>query len=396
MSRVTASRAELGQFGPYWVVERIASGGMAEIFKVYRDNWPDQAFALKRIRPDCDDDVEFRKMLMDEAKICSLLNHENIASVVEVVEVEGQLGLILQYVDGVDLGRLKRFARETRQDFSLEASVHIVREILEGLDYAHNIKDEQGDYLNVVHRDVSPGNVMVDVDGRVRLVDFGIARAQNRLAKTEAGNVKGKFRYMAPEQIKGHITTASTDVYSTALVLWELLAGKRIYDDVGVAQLMIRVANADLPTLEDARPGLPASIDVVFRKATELDPKNRYQSARAFADALDSALVEYDSERCRHDLRRLLIGARCLDQERGLGHAVVRARIAAENNLEDAIMNALQSPDRVERVLLERHQVVEAEPLRRSERRLARLFAEVDAPTHELPPQSTLGRSTVS
>ncbi|MBK8013842.1 MAG: serine/threonine protein kinase [Deltaproteobacteria bacterium] len=394
---MTSSRSELGQFGPYWVVERIASGGMAEIFKVYRDNWPDQAFALKRIRPDCDDDVEFRKMLMDEAKICSLLNHENIASVVEVVEVEGQLGLILQYVDGVDLGRLKRFARETRQDFSLEASVHIVREILEGLDYAHNIKDEQGDYLNVVHRDVSPGNVMVDVDGRVRLVDFGIARAQNRLAKTEAGNVKGKFRYMAPEQIKGHITTACTDVYSTALVLWELLAGKRIYDDVGVAQLMIRVANADLPTLEDARPGLPASMDLVFRKATELDPRDRYQSARAFADALDSALIEYDSERCRSDLRRLLIGARCLDQERGLGHAVVRARIAAENNLEDAIMNALQSPDRVERVSLERHQVLEAEPLRRSERRVASLLAHGEPLTHEVSPRATtLGPSTAS
>jgi serine/threonine-protein kinase len=184
----------------------------------------------------------------------------------------------------------------------------------------------------------------------VKIVDFGIARAQNRLAKTEAGNVKGKFRYMSPEQIKGDVTGPATDVYSTAICLWELLAGKRIYDEVSVAQLMIKVANAQVPSLNDARRGLPRNLHKVFKKATALKEAERYASARAFADALDSALAEYDAERCRRELESLVREAQQKESRGRFEQAVARARIAAENDLEDAILSALEDPDRVERV----------------------------------------------
>jgi serine/threonine-protein kinase len=353
-------RGELERFGPYRVIERIASGGMAEIYKVVHRAAPNEPYALKRIRPDCDEDPEFRRMLMDEAKIASILNHPNISGVLEVVLEDGHLGLILDFVDGHDLGALKKHLRDRDTTFSLELCIHIVKKVLDGLDYAHNAKDADDEYLNIVHRDISPGNVMVNIHGQVKIVDFGIARAQNRLAKTEAGNVKGKFRYMSPEQIKGDFTGPATDVYSTAVLLWELLAGKRIYDDVSVAQLMIRVANAQVPSLNDARRGLPKSLHKVFRKATALEAGERYASARAFADALDSVLHEYDSERCRRELENLVREVKQRETTGKFQQAVARARIAAENDLEDAILSALEDPDRVEKFGGEAHR---AEPI---------------------------------
>ncbi len=358
----TAERrtGDLDRFGPYTIVERIASGGMAEIYKVRHDARPDVTLALKCIRSDCDDDIEFRRMLMDEAKIASHLDHPNINRVVEVVQHGDTLGLILELVDGVDLGRLKRHLKDKEAQLPLDVVIHVIREVLEGLDAAHNAKDENGEYLEVVHRDVSPGNVMIDVVGNTRLVDFGIARAQNRLAKTEAGNVKGKFRYMAPEQIRGDGVGTRSDVYSTAILLWELLSGTRIFDDQGVAQLMIRVANAHVPSLDEARPGLPKSLFKVFKRATALDPEDRYASARAFAEALDSVLLEYDSRKCKRYLAQLVRQCSEKDTRAGFSRAVARARFAAESDLEDAILSALETPDRVERV--DPEDSVQAEP----------------------------------
>jgi eukaryotic-like serine/threonine-protein kinase len=352
---VSDRRADLDRFGSFVVVEKIASGGMAEIYKAHLEG-TDECVALKRIRPDCDDDPEFRKMMLDEAKIASLLEHPNIARVLGVEACGDQLGLILEYVDGLDLGRLKKVVRDTKAELGLEVAIHVVREVLEALDFAHNVKDEHGEYLNVVHRDISPGNVMIDVLGRVRLVDFGIARAQNRLAKTEAGNVKGKFRYMAPEQIKGLSVGPYTDVYSTAILLWELLTGRRIYDEASVGQLMIKVAAGDVPSLREACGDLPRALYAVFARATALEPSDRYASARAFADALDSVLFEYDAGRCRRELADLVIAARTSDRQKGFERAKVRARFAAErdtDDLEDALLRALESPDRVERVKID-------------------------------------------
>lgn len=342
-------RGDLDRFGSYSVLEKIATGGMAELYKVRRPS-DGQLFTLKCIRADCEEDSEFRNMLRDEAQITRTLLHPNINRVVDVVEDSGQLGLILEFVDGLDTGRLRRHLNKHGKNLSLATVVHLVREVLEGLDYAHHAKGEDGEYLNVVHRDVSPGNVMVDTAGAVKLVDFGIARAQNRLAKTEVGNVKGKFRYMAPEQIRGDAVGSGTDVYATAIFMWELLAGARIYDDVGVAQLMIRVANAHVPSLDEAQPGLPKTLHKVYAKATELKPEDRFTSASAFAHALDSVLLEYDPEACRRELSELVTSACRKDSLDKFDRAVARARIAAEHDLEGAILSALEEPDRVERV----------------------------------------------
>ncbi len=343
-------RGDIDRFGPYIVVDSIATGGMAQIYKVRHQSDPSSAFALKCIRPDCADDPEFRRMLLDEARITGRLDHPNINRVVEVVRSEGRVALLLEHVEGVDLVGLKRYLKSRSKVLALPLVLYIMREVLDALDFAHRAEGSNGVPLNIVHRDVSPGNVMIDIHGRVVLIDFGIAHAQGRLSQTEVGSVKGKFRYMAPEQIKGAAVGAAADIFAAGVMLWELLSGRRIHDDVPVAQLMMRVANAEVPTLSEARDGLPADLGKAFARATMLLPEERYASAAEFSQALAEFAVDDDFEECRLELGRYALEGSSVDHRKSYGQAVIRARMVAEHDLEGAILDALDKPDRIERV----------------------------------------------
>ena len=343
-------RGDLDRFGPYVVVDSIATGGMAQIYRVRHEDDPSTEFALKCIRPDCDDDPEFRRMLLDEARITGQLEHPNINRVLEVVRSEGRVALLMEHVNGIDLVGLKRFLRQRGSLLPMPLVVHILREVLHALDYAHRATAPDGMPLNIVHRDVSPGNVMVDIRGRVILIDFGIARAHGRLSQTEVGSVKGKFRYMAPEQIKGAAVSAAVDIYAAGVLMWELMSGRRIYDDVPVAQLMMRVANADNPPLDEARDGLPEALGRAYARATSLAPEARFLSAVDFAFALEDIVGDVDDDANAEVLAQYALQASSADYRKSYHQAVARARMAAENDLEGAILDALEEPDRVERV----------------------------------------------
>jgi len=348
MDDLHSLRAGIVRFGPYRVVEQLAGGGMAEIYLVRAPS--ERLFALKLIRADRSDDAEFREMLVDEAKIASRLAHPNIARVIEIAEHDGQVGLILEFVDGIDLIRAQRVLRERGVPLSIEAAVALWIGVLEGLDFAHNVRDEAGALLHVVHRDVSPGNIMIDVDGRPRLVDWGIARAKNRAAHTDAGHVKGKFRYMAPEQISGLAVGPAADLYSSAMTFWELLANARIYDEVELPQLMLKVSKADVPDLDRARAGVPRGLLASWRAATHRDPERRPRSCLALADDLRGLGILRDGDRVREELAGIAIAARVSDGKRGYEKAVRRVKSLASADLEGALLRALESPDRVERV----------------------------------------------
>jgi len=351
-------------FGEYRVAEKIAGGGMAEIFRVLKDDDDSNPYALKLIRADRADDPDFRQMLIDEAKIASRLTHPNIARVMELHVSDGQLGLILQHVDGIDLVRAEAVLRERGEPLQTDAAILLALEALDALEFAHQVRDDSGELLNVVHRDVSPGNIMIDLEGRIRIVDWGIARAKNRVAHTEAGHVKGKFRYMAPEQITGQDVGPATDVYSLAVTFWEVLAGHRIYDDDDLPQLMMRVSKGDLPSLGSARGGLSKELHAVFKKATARDPQKRYRSARAFADALEEVGILQDVDRARARLRDVALSARLRDQRKNYERAVRKVRDASNvDELEGALMRALEEPDRVERVDVEEQALLHADRL---------------------------------
>lgn len=357
-------RRETTSFGAYRILEKIAGGGMAEIYKVRRDDEPSELYALKLVRADRSDDPEFRQMLIDEAKIASRLRHPNIARVIELQEHSGELGLILQYVAGIDLIRAARALRERDEVLRLDAALYLLLEVLAGLEFAHQVRDDQGELLHVVHRDVSPGNIMIDVDGHVRIVDWGIARAKNRVAQTDVGHVKGKFRYMAPEQITGQAVGPAADIYSAMITFWELLANERAYDETELPQLMMKVSRGEAPRLEDARPGLPKKLLQVYKKATHKDPTRRYDSAGDLADDIEALELIGSIEEARARLRRLAVGARLADGRRRYERAVRDAKVSAsKDDLEGALLRALQEPDRVERVDLDDSQPVPAERL---------------------------------
>lgn len=345
-----------GSFGPYRVIQKLAGGGMAEIFLVAHQDLPDKLFCLKKIRSDRDEDDSFHTMLLDEARIAARLTHPNIARVLGKVEHGGHLGLLLEYVDGIDLIRMQRAFSERQSQLGLDVAVHLILEVLEGLEFAHNVRDDDGEALHIVHRDISPGNVMIDVEGRVRIIDWGIARARRRISQTEAGNVKGKFRYMAPEQIAGQTVGPFTDVYAAAMVLWEILANRRIFDKLELGEMMMRVSQAKCPSLDEARAGLPSMLHDVYRKATTRSPESRFQSAKEFAEALRRVPLEIDPAACRVRLKKATYAARLLEGRRGYERAVEQARRlfqenqeTEESHLEGALMRALEEPDRVEK-----------------------------------------------
>lgn len=356
-------------FGPYRVVSKIAGGGMAEVYKVFHEARPHDPLALKIIRPDKSDDGSFRRMLVDEAKIAGRLKHPNIARVLGLHESDGTLGLILEFVEGIDLIQVQAVLRERQMRFPLPVALHLLQQVLLGLDFAHNVKDERGEALQVVHRDVSPGNIMVDVRGHVRIVDWGIARAKNRGAFTDAGQVKGKFRYMAPEQITGKNVGPFTDVYAAALTFWELLAGQRIYDHLDVPQLMMVVSKGDAPPLVDARADVPSELIAVYEHATARSPERRYQTAGEFLAALKAVPIGIDVEMAQDRLSQLPGAARFLDTRKGYERAVLQAKSAAtEADLEGAVLRALEEPDRVERVDVDWQALKQAERVRAMER----------------------------
>jgi len=358
-------------FGPYRVAEKLAGGGMAEVYKVYHEARPNDPLALKLIRQDKNDEGAFRHMLVDEAKIAGRLRHPNIARVLGLHEADGELGLILEYVDGIDLVQAQSVLRERQNRFTLPVAVYVLRQVLEGLDFAHNLKDEQGEPLQIVHRDVSPGNVMIDVVGRVRIVDWGIARARRRdpMTMTDAGQVKGKFRYMAPEQITGKAVSPCTDVYAAAVTFWEIVAGKRIYDELDVPKLMMVVSRGDAPALTDARADVPSELADVYARATARNPDRRFQTAREMLDALDKLTMKIDVDQAKQRLAQLPMAARLLDGRKGYERAVLMAKSAAtEGDLEGALLRALEEPDRVEHVEVDWNALDEAERLRQARR----------------------------
>ena len=342
-----ARRSDLHRFGRLVVLDKLATGGMAEVFKVSDPERPGACLALKRVRSDWDEDPSYRRMLLEEAQLVRRLDHGNVARVFETVEHEGRLGVLMELVEGIDLERLLRIRRRGGSAaFPVEVAVYALGQLLEGLDFVHDARDEGGRYLNVVHRDVSPGNVMIDACGKVKLVDFGIAKAAGSVASTEAGNVKGKFRYMAPEQIRGEAPEPATDVYAAGLVLWEMLAGVRIYEGIGIAHLMLNVANGKVPDLREHRPDLPEGVYAALDRATAAKAEDRFPSAKAFQEALAAAVFELSEPACRDTLSEWVRAARASESKQGLERALERAKGVA-SGLEDAILAALEEPDRV-------------------------------------------------
>jgi TonB family protein len=293
------------RFGQYEILERIASGGMAELFRARRSGVEgfQKIVAIKKILPHIAGDEEFMTMFADEAKLAAQLSHPNIVHIFDLGKIEGGGYFIaMEHVEGRDLRSILHLSRETGRNVPVPLAVSIVSKVAAALDYAHRRRADDGTDLHIVHRDVSPQNILVSTDGDIKLCDFGIAKATSKVSRTESGALKGKIPYMSPEQAWGREVDRRSDIYSLGSVLFEMLAGRKLFS-----------GDSDLEVLEKVRAGLvvaPSSLnrevtpalDTVVLKALAPDPAGRYSSASDLLRDLEAVLRTYEPPPSSGDL----------------------------------------------------------------------------------------------
>jgi eukaryotic-like serine/threonine-protein kinase len=281
------------RFGRYVLLDEIASGGMATVYLARLEGLEgfQRTVALKRPHPHLCRDAESMTMFLDEARMAARIRHVNVVPTLDVVEEGGQVAIVMEYVEGEPLSNLAHYAASSDCEVPLRVAARIAFDVLEGLHAAHEVRGERGELLNLVHRDVSPHNVLVGVDGLARVVDFGIAKAKNRAYHTADSGVKGKLGYMAPEYLTSGQIDRRSDVYATAVLLWELVAGRRLFLGRNEHEMMTRVLTLTVPPLGELRIDTPPALAALVDCGLDRDPDRRYPDARAMAQAIRSAVA---------------------------------------------------------------------------------------------------------
>ncbi len=278
--------------GKYQVIDRLAVGGMAELFRarISGQHGFEKVVTIKKILPHLAADPQFVAMFFDEARLTAQLDHPHIVQVFELGTDADTPYIAMQYVDGIDVLQLLRECARAQRRLPAELSALIVHDLLDALDYAHHARDAAGRPLGVVHRDISPGNVLVSKRGDVKLTDFGIARAIERKHKTEAGVLKGKYGYMSPEQVLGVELDGRSDIFAAGTVLAEMVMMRRLFTAPADLDVLIMVRDAKLDRLDKHAEDFPLELRVICEKALQRWPEDRWQSAAEFRDALASWL----------------------------------------------------------------------------------------------------------
>jgi eukaryotic-like serine/threonine-protein kinase len=281
-------------FGKYYLLDRVNTGGMAEVYraKAFGVEGFERIVAVKRILPSIAVDTDFIKMFIDEAKLAVQLNHANIAQIFDLGKVDGNYYIALEYVHGKDLRHL--FDQQVAQGETLpiELACYVMMKICEGLDYAHRKRDAQGRALELVHRDVSPQNMLISFEGEVKLCDFGIAKAATKSTQTRAGILKGKFGYLSPEQVRGESVDQRSDIFGIGIVLHELLTGERLFVGDSDLSTIEKVRNVEVKPPRALNPAVPQELERVVLKALARDKNERFQTALELHDALQNVLLD--------------------------------------------------------------------------------------------------------
>ncbi len=289
---LTAARSAGSALGRYRILSELGQGGMAKVYlaeaqgpKGFR-----RLVALKAMHSRLYQDPESVEMFIDEALLAGRIRHPNVVSVHDVCEENGALLLVMEYIEGLPLSALMSHFRKQGRPMPLGAALRIVLDALRGLGAAHELTDEDGSSLNVVHRDISPKNVLVGVDGSARVTDFGIADTRTRSGVTSTGHVRGTLGYTAPERVEGMKAERHSDLFSVGVVFWELLTGERLYADRhGARDVLTRICFEEVPR-PGARVDVPLGIESVCMQALQRNPFARYESTQEFAwDLMNSA-----------------------------------------------------------------------------------------------------------
>ena len=279
----------------YRLLEKIGSGGMAEVFRATGEgpNGFERPFVIKRIHPRLSETPEFIRMFVDEARLSARLVHPNIVQVLELAHQDGVYYIVMEPVDGVDMGRVLRRLSNRQETLSPLFCAEVARQVCRGLEFAHALGRADGQPAGVVHRDVTPPNIMVAWNGAVKILDFGIARAvqELRTSQTEAGIVKGKMSYIAPEMLQGQPADARSDLFSLGVVLHELLCGRRLFAGETDLETLKLVSEMPVPRPSSRNPEVKPAFDEVILRALARDPAERYQSADEMSQDLERLVL---------------------------------------------------------------------------------------------------------
>jgi len=279
-------------FGRYQLLKSLAVGGMGEVY-LARQRGPsgfEKLLVVKRILPHLSDEQDFIDMFFDEARIAAHLNHPNIAQIYDLGDVSGVYYIAMEYVQGESLKQI--WARSRRAGMPLGLKCRIIADVAAGLDFAHRAMSPSGRPLNLIHRDVSPQNVLVGFNGSVKLIDFGVAKAANKISNTLTGHIKGKYAYMSPEQARGEELDHRSDIFGLGTIFYELLSGQRLWKRENDTATLRAVMKAEVPKPSSLGKGLPEELDPIVLKALARKREDRYQSAGDLQLDLEDFIVQ--------------------------------------------------------------------------------------------------------
>jgi serine/threonine-protein kinase len=281
------------QIGRYAIFDEIASGGMATVH-LARLAGPlgfSRVVAAKRLHPHLLDDDDFKQMFLEEARLAARIRHPNVVPTLDVLVSDREIILVMEYIHGESLSALHRAAREKQVPVPLPIAAAILVSALHGLHAAHEATSETGQPLHIVHRDVSPQNVLVGPDGAVRLLDFGVAKAMQARLETRPGTIKGKFSYMAPEVLRGEALTRQADIFAAAVVFWELVTGRKLFGGANEHERMLKIMAGNYPAPSTFVHDLPGVVDRIVMKALQPDAQMRYRTALEMAVEVEMHLA---------------------------------------------------------------------------------------------------------
>jgi serine/threonine protein kinase len=294
--------------GRYTLLQRLATGGMAEVYlaKAVGAAGFQKIVAIKRLHTLDETGTASGASLSREAKLSVALAHPNIVQTFDLGCADGTEFIVMEHVEGYDAQHVLDALRRDDAHFPIDLAAHVIAQVCRGLDYAHRRTDDAGRPAGIIHRDVSPQNILLSFAGDVKIADFGIAQTNARRSDPEGQVIKGKYFYMSPEQTWAARLDARSDVFSAGVVLWELLCGRRLHDAPDIHSLLRRIRRAEVPPPSAVRSGVPAALDMIVARATRQRPEERFQSAGSMADALDDYLDTRAPVRAPDAIRALL------------------------------------------------------------------------------------------
>jgi serine/threonine protein kinase len=291
------------KFGKYILLDRIAVGGMAEVYraKLTGEKGFEKLIVVKKMLPHMTEDPEMVRYFIDEAKLAALLQHENIIHIYDFGETKGSYFIAMEYLFGKDLKSVYHKSSQVNFPINLENSLFIASKICEGLEYAHNLMDLHGASLNIVHRDISPQNIFVTYDGKIKTIDFGIAKTTTQTTKTRVGIIKGKVAYMSPEQAEGKSIDRRSDIFAVGILLYEMITRKEMYEG-DTMQVLNKAINAQYEPPENIAPGLPPKVYEILHRALNKNLEKRYQSCGEMMTDIENCLYDIN---CRPNAKML-------------------------------------------------------------------------------------------